>query len=236
MIAFKRVPLAAAMSELDVVLDRIAHAATDAGQIMEWDVVLDRIAHGATHAGRIVEWLGQLIEKAQSSSGQKRTTLSSDAEAVREIAAVVDELVRVEVCRGYVERVLHLEMLVGDLEDAVASIAMGFAEQRFKIGGSEGVRDSGENLSEALMRVQSVVETVLSISQSGPEAGQLVRAVELRLDRAASTIRKATVDEFDSFLPSMGWPPPLSLGDRELRDDSPRSNPLLEVSESTLSR
>lgn len=193
-------------------------------------LVLERIAHGATDASRIVEWLGQLIDKAEFS---KRT----GAEAVQELAAVVEDLVRVELCRGYVERVLHVEMLVGDLEDAVAGIAMGFAERRFKIGGSsEGVRDSGEDLSEALSRFQSVAETASSISRFEPQAGQLVRAVELRLDRAASTIRSATVAEFSSFLQSMGWPPPLTLGDREFRDDSQRSNPLLEASDSTLSR
>lgn len=187
-------------------------------------LVLDRIAHGAADASRIVDFLGQLIDKAESSSKKKPT------ESVQELAAVVDEFVRVEVCRGYVERVLHVEMLVGDLEDAVAGIAKDFSERRFKIGGVPG-GGSGENLLEALSRLQSVAETVERI-----EPGQLVRAVELRVDRAASTIRSATVAEFSEFLQSMGWPPPLTLGDREFRDDSQRSNPLLEASDSTLFR
>lgn len=144
---------------------------------------------------------------------------------------------RVERCRAYVQRVLHVEMLVGDLEDAVASIAMGFAERRFKIGGSAAVRDSGQNLLDALSQLQSVEESVSSISQTGLEARQLVRAMELRLDRAASTIRSATVDEFSSFLQSMGWPPPLTMGDSESReDDSQLANPLLESSDTSLSR
>lgn len=203
-------------------------------------LVLDRIAHGATDADHFVAWLGDLALKAESSSldhpRASSSSSSSGAEAVRGIAALVDELVRVERCRAYVKRVLHVEMLVGDLEDAVASIAMGFAERRFKVGASGAVSDSGENLLEALSRLQSVEETVSSISQSGPEAAQLVRAVELRVDRAASTIRSATVDEFSSFLQSMGWPPPLTAGEGEFRDESQRANPLLEASDSSLSR
>ena len=204
-------------------------------------LVAHRIAQGATDAGRFVAWLGQLALQAESSVAAPSPSSSSSSSpgadaAVPGLAAVVDDLVRVARCREYVKRVLHVEMLVGDLEDAVASIAMGFAERRFKIGGSGAVLDSGENLVEALSRLQSVEETVSSISQSGPEVGQLVRAVELRFDRAASTIRSATVDEFSSFLQSMGWPPPLTQGDHEFRDDSQRANPLLEASHSSLSR
>jgi hypothetical protein len=184
-------------------------------------LVAQRIAHGATDAGRFVAWLGELALQAESCvAGRSPSSApASGAEAVvHGLAAVVEEVV------------------VGDLEDAVAGIAIGFAERRFKIGGSGAVRDSGERLLEALSRLQSVEETVSSILQSAPEAEQLVRAVELRLNRASSTIRSATVDEFSSFLQSMGWPPPLTQGDREFVDDSHRTNPLLEASDSSLSR
>ncbi|KAG0581663.1 hypothetical protein KC19_4G269900 [Ceratodon purpureus] len=203
-------------------------------------LLLDRIAHGATNADHFVACLGDLALKADSSSSvpdhHRPSFPSSRADAVHDIAALVDELVRVERCRAYVKHLSHLDMLVGDLEDAVAIIAMGFAERRFKVGGGGAVRDSGQNLLEALTRLQSVEESVSSTSQSGPDAAQLVRAVELRVDRAASTIRSATVDEFSSFLQVMGWPPPLIAGDREFRDDSQRMNPLLQASESSLSR
>lgn len=41
---------------------------------------------------------------------------------------VVEDLVRMKWCRVYVECVLYVEMLVGDFEDLVVSIVMGFVE------------------------------------------------------------------------------------------------------------
>ncbi|XP_024374300.1 RINT1-like protein MAG2 isoform X2 [Physcomitrium patens] len=198
-------------------------------------MVVDRIGKGTMDASRIAERLRELALKVESAVDGKKTS-SSGVQAARDIAAVVEDLVRMKRCRAYVERVLHVEMLVGDLEDSVASIAMGLAERRFKIGGSGTVRGSGESFVEALSRLRSVEEAVAAISQSRPESGQLVRAVELRLDRAASTIRSATVAEFGLFLESMGWPPPLTIGERDFRDNSQRANPLLEASDSSLSR
>lgn len=84
--------------------------------------------------------------------------------------------------------------------------------------------------------LQAAEDALTSISRAEPNSVQLIWAVELRLDRAASSLRTAAIADFQSSMTAIGWPPPLTLGDRESQDNQQRVNPFVEAPIHSFSR
>lgn len=88
-----------------------------------------------------------------------------------------------------------------------------------------------ERLLEAVKTLQSVEDLVGWIAITQPEWRQLIGAVELRVRRAASSLRSAAVAEYRSLVAILGWPPLLSpSGEQESQKES--RNPFLNTEDS----
>ncbi len=88
-----------------------------------------------------------------------------------------------------------------------------------------------ERFSDAV-RTMQVVEDL--IASTKPQWRQLVSAVDLRVERAASSFQPAAIAEYCTLLAIIGWPPPLAPvggGDADLKGggSARMANPLLDM-------
>ncbi|KAI5084370.1 hypothetical protein GOP47_0000539 [Adiantum capillus-veneris] len=164
-------------------------------------------------------------------------TLGSAAqeEFIGQLPLLAAEVARVERVRLYAETTLRLEALVGDLEDAVASIVVGGSQIQLprKMANSPAkdvLIDLSSKFSSAANVVQKVEDVVVEMTASWPQWKRLVMAVDIRVDRALASLKPAALADYRSKLQIIGWPPPLSAGSQEGEESNTKlDNPLLKL-------
>lgn len=92
----------------------------------------ERVASRVFKASADAAWLTDSMERlVLKLRAQVERPAAAPPGVVRDVSEVVKEVVRVERMRLYVDRALHVEQLVGVLEDAVSSTSAIFWDQRF---------------------------------------------------------------------------------------------------------
>jgi hypothetical protein len=91
-----------------------------------------------------------------------------------------------------------------------------------------------ERFSDAVRTMQVVEDLIAMIASTKPQWRQLVSAVDLRVERAASSLRPAAIAEYCTLLAIIGWPPPLAPaggGDADQKGggSAHMANPLLDM-------
>ncbi|EPS63107.1 hypothetical protein M569_11680 [Genlisea aurea] len=143
-----------------------------------------------------------------------------------ELAALAKEVARVETVRNYAETALKLDMLVGDVEDAVSS-SMNRTLRKLP-----SPNDSEDKCAAALRALKSAEEVLSSVIKLNPQWTRLVSAVDHRIDRALAILRPQAISDYRALLNSLGWPPPLaslSSSNRDVKESSHVLNPLLAM-------
>jgi hypothetical protein len=91
-----------------------------------------------------------------------------------------------------------------------------------------------ERFLDAVRTMQVVEDLIAMIASTKPQWRQLVSAVDLRVERAASSLRPAAIAEYCTLLAIIGWPPPLAPaggGDADQKGggSARMANPLLDM-------
>ncbi|KZV23328.1 hypothetical protein F511_02229 [Dorcoceras hygrometricum] len=174
----------------------------------------------ADHSNRVDSLFVNVRDQLQdirSSSTQLSSDGGSRRVMVEELQALAKEVARVETVRNYAETALKLDMLVGDIEDAVSSSMNSTLRRQSSTKNSEAMR------SVALKHLKSTEDLLSSVSKTHPEWNRLVSAVDHRIDRALAILRPQAIADHRALLASLGWPPPLSTLSSST-SDAERSN------------
>ena len=91
----------------------------------------ERVAARVSKASADAAWLTDSVERLELKLRGQVERPAAPPGVVRDVSEVLKEVVRVERMRLYVDRALHVEQLVGVLEDAVSSTSAIFWERRF---------------------------------------------------------------------------------------------------------
>ncbi|KAL6583961.1 hypothetical protein OROMI_003250 [Orobanche minor] len=91
---------------------------------------------------------------------------------------------------------LKLDILVGDIEDAVSSTMNRTLRRDMRV--------------VALRTLKSTEDALSSVMKTYPQWTRLVSAVDHRIDRALAILRPQAIADHRALLASLGWPPPLS--------------------------
>lgn len=94
----------------------------------------ERVAARVSKASADAAWLTESMEHLELKLRGQVERPAAPPGVVRDVSEVLKEVVRVERMRLYVDRALHVEQLVGVLEDAVSSTSAIFWERRFVAG------------------------------------------------------------------------------------------------------
>ncbi|KAL6541361.1 hypothetical protein OROHE_011069 [Orobanche hederae] len=121
-----------------------------------------------------------------------------------ELQALAKEVARVEIVRNYAETTLKLDILVGDIEDAVSS-TMNRTLRRYP-----STKSLEDMRVVALRTLKSTEDVLSSVMKTYPQWTRLVSAVDHRIDRALAILRPQAIADHRALLASLGWPPPLS--------------------------
>jgi hypothetical protein len=89
------------------------------------------VAARVSKASADAAWLTDSLERLELKLRGQVERPAAPPGVVRDVSEVLKEVVRVERMRLYVDRALHVEQLVGVLEDAVSSTSTIFWERRF---------------------------------------------------------------------------------------------------------
>ncbi|KAL6009780.1 hypothetical protein ACLOJK_000209 [Asimina triloba] len=151
-----------------------------------------------------------------------------------ELRVLAKEVVQIETIRAYAETTLHLEALVGDLEDdAVFSVVGQISRNNFAMSLSGALLPAvrpdfqwkQERLLLAIKAVKGIEEVLVNLGKSRPNWCHLAKAVDCRVDKTLANLRPQALADHRAILTSLGWPPPLSCSDKE--DRLKIQNPLL---------
>ncbi|KAJ0975262.1 hypothetical protein J5N97_017227 [Dioscorea zingiberensis] len=126
----------------------------------------------------------------------------SEQIVAEELPALAREVARVETVRAYAETALRLDSLIGDVEDAVSSVAG-------KLKAPRAVNSEEIHLT-ATNSLKQIEDILISVARSRPQWTRLVSAVDHRVDRALAVLRPQAIADHRSLLASLGWPPSLS--------------------------
>ncbi|XP_073123934.1 RINT1-like protein MAG2 [Henckelia pumila] len=165
---------------------------------------LTRHSDHSNRVGSLFENVHAQLQELCSSSTRSSSDGGSRRGMVEELQALAKEVARVETVRNYAETALKLDMLVGDIEDAVSSSMNRTLRKHSSTKNSEDMR------SVALRHLKSTEDLLSSISKTHPEWNRLVSAVDHRIDRALAILRPQAIADHRALLASLGWPPPLS--------------------------
>ncbi|KAH7677435.1 RINT-1/Tip20 protein [Dioscorea alata] len=133
-----------------------------------------------------------------------------------ELPLLVREVDRIESVRAYAETTLQLELLVGDLEDAVISI-MSAAVSGLK----------HEKLLLAINATKDIEKVLVDITHGRPRWLHLLMAVDSRVEKALAFLRPQALSDHRALLASLGWPPSLSTVNMEKDNYKDIPNPLI---------
>ncbi|EFJ33986.1 hypothetical protein SELMODRAFT_439044 [Selaginella moellendorffii] len=151
----------------------------------------------------------------------------AEPELLRELSDLAEEVSRVAQVRAYVDAVLQLERLVGDLEDGVFAAASSTPVVSRGAAGSPSSQ-AGQFVISAVNSLAAIEKLMGEIVECQPQWDRLISAVDVRVDRAAAALRPVVISDYRSIVISIGWPPPLSIsGDRD--DQQAQSHPLLQL-------
>ncbi|XP_039128337.1 RINT1-like protein MAG2L [Dioscorea cayenensis subsp. rotundata] len=134
----------------------------------------------------------------------------------KELPLLVREVDRIKAVRAYAETTLQLELLVGDLEDAVISI-MSAAVSGLK----------HEKLLLAINATKDIEKVLVDITHSRPRWLHLLMAVDSRVEKALAFLRPQALSDHRALLASLGWPPSLSTANMEKDNYEDIPNPLI---------
>lgn len=229
--------LARLSSDLHTCEDRVSHLHSTIGSTL---------AAWACHSQSMSSSLSSVSRKLQDFAVQSPTAAPAPAPATADSAAQGDfvgqlpmlaaEVARVERVRLYAEIALQLEALVGDLEDAVASVVMGapriqLPRKMANSPASDVLVDLSGKFSTATNALKKIEDVIVKTTTSWPQWKRLVMAVDIRIDSALASLRPSAIADYRSKLATIGWPPPLSAGvvQEEGNKEAILENPLLRL-------
>ncbi|KAM7267534.1 hypothetical protein ACFE04_009700 [Oxalis oulophora] len=125
----------------------------------------------------------------------------ADRKLAEELPALAKEVAKVETVRAYAETALKLDMLIGDIEDAVSFI-MNKSLRKYA--------QNSEKLHLAIQTLQLAENVLNSVTKTRPQWTSLLSAVDHRVDRALAVLRPQAIADHRALLSSLGWPPSLS--------------------------
>ncbi|XP_039114428.1 RINT1-like protein MAG2 [Dioscorea cayenensis subsp. rotundata] len=173
---------------------------SDLGQRLS-DSIAAHASRSADARGLLASVRTGLTQFRSPACGSPRDGRSEQIVA-EELPALAREVARVETVRAYAETALKLDSLIGDVEDAVFSVAG-------KLRAPSAVNSEEIHLT-ASNSLKQIEDILTSVSGSRPQWTRLVSAVDHRVDRALAVLRPQAIADHRSLLASLGWPPPLS--------------------------
>ncbi|GAV67177.1 RINT1_TIP1 domain-containing protein [Cephalotus follicularis] len=138
-----------------------------------------------------------------------------------ELTKLVKELKRIEKIRNYLDSTLQLEALVGDLEDAVFSATL----SNVPVSTDSGPKE--QRLLQAINAMNGIEEVLVGVAKFQSQWHHLLDAVDMRVDQCLAILRPQIRADHRALLASLGWPPKLSMSNKESEDISSLPNPLL---------
>ncbi|MCO5559476.1 hypothetical protein L7F22_013076 [Adiantum nelumboides] len=177
----------------------------------------------------------KLHEFSAEAPGAPTLDSAMQEEFIGQLPVLAVEVARVERVRLYAETALRLEALVGDLEDAVASIVVGGSQVQLprkmaNFPTKDVLNDLSSKFSSAANAVQKVEDIIVETTASWPQWKRLLMAVDIRVDSALASLKPTALADYRSKLQLIGWPPPLSVGAQEGEERNTKAdNPLLKL-------
>ncbi|KAH6807664.1 RINT-1 / TIP-1 family [Perilla frutescens var. frutescens] len=212
------------LSELQIQSDAIDRTLSELNGELQYH--LNRHSSLSNRVGSLFSNVHAQLDDLRRSS----THPSLDGESKRgmgeELQALAKEVARVETVRNYAETTLKLDILVGDIEDAVSS-TMNRTLRRHP-----SMKDLEDMRAGTLRALKSTEDVLSSVIKKHPQWIRLVSAVDHRIDRALAILRPQAIADHRALLASLGWPPPLSTlssPNTDIKGSSNVQNPLFTM-------
>ncbi|PIA63389.1 hypothetical protein AQUCO_00201019v1 [Aquilegia coerulea] len=154
-----------------------------------------------------------------------------DSKILREeLWVLAKELRQIESVRCYVETTLRLEALVGEFEDAVLCVmnqkTLNLIDFRWKQA----------KLLLSLRAMNDIENILVSIIKNHSKWCNLVKSVDVRVDKPLGTLRLHALADHKALLSSIGWPPSLVASEAVGEKGSELLNPLVLMQGETKER
>ncbi|KAL6497402.1 hypothetical protein OROGR_029331 [Orobanche gracilis] len=165
---------------------------------------LTRHSSYSNRVGSLLSNVREQLDDLLRSSTHSQPEEGSRKGMGEELQSLAKEVARVESVRNYAETTLKLDLLVGDIEDAVSS-TMNRTLRRYP-----STKSLEDMRVVALRTLKSTEDVLSSVMKTYPQWTRLVSAVDHRIDRALAILRPQAIADHRALLTSLGWPPPLS--------------------------
>ncbi|KAF9624770.1 hypothetical protein IFM89_013851 [Coptis chinensis] len=147
-----------------------------------------------------------------------------------ELSILAKDLRRIGMVRSYVETTLSLEVLVGDLEDAVLCVT-----NQKALNGTD-YRWKNEKMILACRAMNDIEDVLTSVLKNTSKWCMLLKSVDGRVDKPLAVLRLQALADHRIILNSIGWPPPLLTSELEGENGSELPNPLVLMQGGTKER
>lgn len=229
--------LARLSSDLHTCEDRLSHLhSTIVSTLAAWACHSQSMSSSLSSVSRKLEDFAVQSPTHAPAATATATDPAAQGDFVGQLPMLAAEVARIERVRLYAEISLRLEALVGDLEDAVASVVIGAPRIQLprKMANSPApdvLVDLSSKFATATNALKKIEDVIVKATTSWPQWKRLLMAVDIRIDSALASLRPSAIADYRSKLAAIGWPPPLSAGvvQEGGHKDAILENPLLRL-------
>ncbi|XP_031473301.1 RINT1-like protein MAG2 [Nymphaea colorata] len=153
---------------------------------------------------------------------------------VVELPLLAEQIRRIDAIQIYAETTLKLEALVGDLEDTLRLILTKRCMNRIPMNLANAASPDDidwklEKLHSSVDILSKIEDIVCQLAETRPQWANLVRAVDLRVDKVLAVLRPQSIVDHRVILAELGWPPPLVTTNSDRGRNCDLLNPLAVV-------